>query len=129
MKLLASIILLGSFSLLISCTTSSQSPTQFASNLINKQTVTKNTNQTYPAKNPQKVALYINETTPHTAYRIIGAASVSKYNLLGMKREESTMHEMMKQLAASVGGDGLINFNSDETRLHANVIAFQKILI
>jgi len=36
---------------------------------------------------------------------------------------------MIKKLAASIGGDGLIDIQNNEKELQANVIAYQKILI
>ena len=75
------IVVMTSFTLLMSCSTSGKSPTQLASNFINNQDITTNTKESYPAKNPQRVALYTKDKTPHTAYRVIGSATVSKYNL------------------------------------------------
>lgn len=114
---------------LAGCTTKGQSTPQVASNFINRQHVITTTKETYPAKNPQTVALYTPDKTPHAPYRVIGVATVSKYNLLGMQRKDDTVHEMMKTLAASVGGDGLINISNGEESIQANIIAFQKIMI
>jgi hypothetical protein len=124
----ARIMILLTF-LLSGCATQDRYPTQMAANLINRQQVVATTTEYYPAKKPQTVSLYTHEETPHTAYRIIGLASVSKFNLFGMKREEVTLNDMMKNLAASIGGDGLINLYSNDLKMEANVIAFQKILI
>ena len=117
--------------LLGSCATthSGQSTTQVASNFIQHQNVEMTSPFKYPPKNPQNVAVYSNEKSPHTAYRVIGVAKVSKYNLLGMERQDATIHSMMKNLAASIGGDGIMNVSSNSDGLQANVIAFQKILI
>jgi hypothetical protein len=115
--------------LLISCTTQGRPPTQLASNIINRESVIQMTHDTYPAKNPQLVSLYTNNNKPHAAYRVIGVAKVSKYNILGERRQDETVHTMMKNLAASIGGDGLIDVNHTEQETQANIIAYQKILI
>ncbi len=106
-----------------------QSTTQVATNFIQQQNVEMTFPIQYPPKNPQNIAVYSNEKSPHTAYRVIGIAKVSKYNLLGMEREQATIHAMMKNLAASIGGDGIIDVSSNKEGLQAHVIAFQKILI
>ena len=115
--------------LLSACTNYYSSPTQLASNLIQRQTITKTTEESYPIKPTQSISLYTDEKTPHAAYRVIGIASVSKFNLFGKKRPEDALHEMIKKLAASIGGDGLIDIQNNEKELQANVIAYQKILI
>ncbi|RDI48775.1 YajG family lipoprotein [Aquicella lusitana] len=113
------------------CATKGQTtdPTQVASNFINRQHVVATTKDTYPAKNAKNVALFSEHKTPHAPYRVIGVATVSKYNILGMKREDETIHTMMKNLAASIGGDGIIDVSSNHESMKANIIAFQKILI
>ena len=104
-------------------------PTQMASNFINNQSVTTTTPERYPAKNPQVVSLYNDTKTPHTAYRVIGIAKVAKHNMLGVARPETEITNRMKSLAASIGGDGLINIDTNRDATQAHVIAFQKILI
>lgn len=115
--------------LLTACSSQGQSPTQLCTNFLNRQHVTPTTSGDYPAKNPQSIALYQNSDSPHAPYRIIAMASVSRHNLLGIERSEATMQTMMKQLAANMGGDGLIDVNKSPNDLKAQVIAFQKILI
>lgn len=114
---------------LSSCTATRQSTTQVAANFLNRQSVVATTNEIYPAKNPEKIAVYTPRKTPHAAYRVIGIAKISKYNMLGMQRQEQTMQDMMKNLAASIGGDGIMNVSHDPKFMHAKIIAFQKILI
>lgn len=127
MATIAATLLLGS------CSTTGQSTgpstIQTASNFINRQHIVTVTPIAYPPKNPKQVALFTPDKAPHAAYRVIGVATVSKYNALGMKRHDETMSDMMKSLAASIGGDGLINVNSNDEAMEAKVIAFQKILL
>lgn len=100
-----------------------------AANFFNKQTVVATTKQTYAPKSPSHITLYSDEHKPLSPYRIIGIATVSKRNLMGGQRGNETVDAMMKNLAASIGGDALIKTsNSDET-VKANIIQFQRILI
>jgi hypothetical protein len=96
---------------------------------LNHEQVVTTTNQVYPAKNPQHVALYNEADSPNNPYRIIGVARISKFNLLGMKRPDTTVQALMKNMAASIGGDGLMNVTHTDDMVEGNVIAFQRIMI
>jgi hypothetical protein len=111
----------------ISCTTGNPNP-QSPSDYIYKQHIAPTTNQTYPAKKPNQITLY-KKGAPYGAYRIIGVAKVAKYNLLGQKRAEATLHKMMKKLAASIGGDALIHITHSPDKIEAKVIQLQNILL
>lgn len=123
-----SLILMNVF-LLNGCANSGPYSNQTAAHLIHRESLVTTTNENYPAKNPTHVSLYKNEQKPKNPYRIIGIAKVSKFNLMGMKRQETLVNEMMKNLAASIGGDALININNNKDNMQANIIAFEKILI
>ncbi len=115
--------------LLTSCTTTNKNPTQMATNLINRQSVTPLTHQVYPAKKAETIAFYTGKIAPHSAYRIIGIASVSKKNIFGATRQDETMQKMMKKLAASMGGDGIIEVEQTNNDMQAKIIVYQKILL
>ena len=121
-------MLLVSLLFLSHCTTPHRSPTALASNFIQRQKVMTTTPDIYPKKEVKAISLYTKDKDPHQAYKIIGIASVSKFNLFGMKRKEDTLTEMIKTLAASIGGDGLIDIKNNEKQIEARVIAYQKIL-
>lgn len=116
-------------SLLSSCCHPHRSPTQLASNFIQRQQVVATTNEYYPKKNPLAVTIYNNGQAPRLPYRVIGVATISKHNLLGVQRQNQTMNNMMKTLAADFGGDGLINLNENDKTIQAHIIAYQRILI
>jgi hypothetical protein len=96
--------------------------------MINRETVTRVTHDTYPAKNPQSVSIYTNENKPNAAYRVIGMAKVSKHNLQGKERPNDTLYAMIKNLAASIGGDGIIEVHQTPQDIQAKVIVYQKLL-
>ena len=115
--------------LLGSCSAKQPTTIQTAANFINRQNVVHTTKEFYAAKDPKKITVFTQEKTPYTAYRVIGKATISKYNLLGLKREETTLKEMMKNLAASIGGDGIIDIHNNNDALQATIIQYQKILL
>lgn len=112
-----------SLALLSGCTTTN-SPTQLASNIINRQHIATSVETAYPAKKPQEVTLY--SYPPKQAYQVIGVASVYKKNILGQERKDDTIKEMMQKLAAKIGGDGLIDFVRQNDKVQASVITYQK---
>lgn len=109
------------------CTT--ESPATHANNYLNKQEFTPTTKHRYPAHNAAKIAIYDEQHSPQAAYRVIGKAKISKYNILGVKRKDATVQNMIKKLAASVGGDAVIDLNQTSDTVQANIIQYQKILI
>lgn len=120
MKLMTYMMLTGTVALLAGCATS---------NPIQRSHITAITHDTYPTKKPQNISFYTSSQKPQAAYRVIGVAEVSKTNLFGAKRSEETVNTMLRQLAASIGGDGIIDMNQQGNQIEAKVIAYQKILI
>ncbi|MBA3660702.1 MAG: hypothetical protein H0W64_03160 [Gammaproteobacteria bacterium] len=129
MRLISFIVLtIVSTTLLNGCMVKNSS-THTTKHFINQQNVTAMTKQKYPPKNPSHVKFYSGAERPQTPYRVIGVATVSKYNLIGKPRNEEIVNDMMKKLAASIGGDALINFNHKDEIIRANVIQFRRILL
>ena len=80
------------------------------------------------SKNPQQITLYDSKNTPETSYRVIGTATVSRYNLIGMQRNDVTLQQMIKTLAAANGGDGIINIERETHQISGDIIAYQAVL-
>lgn len=74
-------------------------------------------------KNPIAVAFYDNK--PTTPYKVIGTETVSKYNGVGIKRQEASIHDAMRNLAAAMGGDAIIDVMHDDKTVTGTVIGFE----
>jgi hypothetical protein len=115
--------------LLTGCSTTTQPQHHLAGNFLKRESIVATSQEKYPPKNPQHIALYPANMDPDKPYKVIGVASVSKYNLVGMQREQKTIHNIMQNLAASIGGDAIMNVTHEDDKVQAKVIAFQKILV
>ncbi len=76
-------------------------------------------------KNPLAVAVYTDKKPLKAPYTVIGQAVISNYNPGGIKRQEACIHDAMRDLAARMGGDAVINLAKDEKTVTGTVIAFQ----
>lgn len=93
---------------------------------------TQNTTQTTPTtqkiqqkKNPLEVSFYPNGQTLNTPYKVIGEAKVSKYNTGGIKRQDAIIHDTMRSVAASMGGDAIIDIKHTHKSVIGKVITYQ----
>jgi hypothetical protein len=76
-------------------------------------------------KNPLRVSFYT-KAYPKTPYTVVGEESISKFNQGGIKRQEAHLHDAMRELAAAMGGDAVIDIKSDGKSISGTVVAFQK---
>lgn len=76
-------------------------------------------------KNPLMVTVYTEKQPLPASYTILGQATISKYNRRGIKRQEAYIHDAMRALAASMGGDAVINLNKNDKTVTGTVIAYQ----
>ena len=81
-----------------------------------------------PYKDPLLVAFYAKETHLKRPYRVIGKEIVPRYNPVGFKRQTAAVHDIMRRLAASIGGDAVINIHSDDEKFEGTVVSYQKVL-
>jgi hypothetical protein len=76
-------------------------------------------------KNPLTVSFYSKERLK-IPYTIIGEESISKFNQGGNKRQEASIRDGMRELAAAMGGDAVINIKHDANTISGTVVAYQK---
>jgi hypothetical protein len=75
-------------------------------------------------KNPIEVSVYNNGKNPSSPYTIIGEAKVSNYNRVGIKRQDAVIHDAMRTVAASMGGDAIIDIKRTNKSVMGKVIAY-----
>jgi hypothetical protein len=78
-------------------------------------------------KDPVNVS-FLNRQVPDRPFKVLGEAKVEKYNAVGIKRQEATIRDLMREQAASLDGDAIINIKNDEKTITATVIAYKKML-
>lgn len=78
-------------------------------------------------KDPIAVTFYSKGQKPTNRYTVVGKGTVSKYNNVGIKRQTASLHDAMRNLAAAMGGDAVINIIHDDKTITGTVIAYQKI--
>lgn len=122
MRILNLFILAGISVTLASCSTlNTTHPTNdHAQNLKQKTSANKKCR-----KNPMTVSFYQTTESLNIPYTIIGNETISKYNTVGIKRQQATIHDAMRTLAASMGGDAIVNIRHDENTVSGTVIAYQ----
>ncbi len=80
---------------------------------------------THQQKNPLKVTFYT-KGQPKEPYTVLGEESISKFNLGGSKRQEANIRDGMRELAAAMGGDAVINIKNNGSAISGTVVAYQK---
>lgn len=76
-------------------------------------------------KSPYAVKVYPKGINPNNPYKVLAKKSVSKYNLAGNKRPEALVHDALCDMAASMGGDAVINVTRDDSKVTGEVVAFE----
>jgi hypothetical protein len=78
-------------------------------------------------KDPVNVS-FLKSIAPDRPYRILGQAQVAKFNMSGVKRQEATIRDLMREQAASLDGDAVVNIRKTDKMITATVIAYKKVL-
>lgn len=76
-------------------------------------------------KNPLAIKVYSEQKSLNKPYTVLGKAAISRFNPGGIKRQEAYMREAMRDLAASMGGDAVINLDKNGKMVTGTVITFQ----
>ncbi len=78
-----------------------------------------------PVINPISVTLYTGKQKPHKPYVVLGHETVSKYNMVGIKRQEANLKDSIRHLAATRGGDAVIEITNHPDSISYTVISYK----
>ncbi|HSW93607.1 MAG TPA: hypothetical protein VLJ15_04540 [Gammaproteobacteria bacterium] len=89
------------------------------------QTTTGTPKVTTPKKDPIAVSVYPVGKKLATPYTVLGEAKVSNYNASGIKRQDAVIHDAMRTMAASMGGDAVIDIKRTGKAVIGKVVIWQ----
>lgn len=112
---LVSATVLGSI-LLVGCTSTKTHKTTASAALQPEKAV---------IKNPMAITLYTGKQKPGQPYVVLGHETVSKYNRVGIKRQEANLKDSMRHLAATKGGDAVIEITNLGDSISYTVISYK----
>lgn len=92
---------------------------------VNKETKPTTLSKKTTLKNPMSIALYTGEKKPNKPYVIIAKKTISKFNQVGIKRQEANIRDVMRHTAANIGGDAVIDISNDANSVTGTIIAFK----
>ena len=79
------------------------------------------TSKQFPPTNPDAVKIYLT-ANPNTPFEEIGRVSVDKYSMMGTSRSGDVIYKNLREKAASIGGDAIINITEDFASMSGVVI-------
>lgn len=80
-------------------------------------------------KNPISVTIYTGKQKPEKPYVVLSHESVSKYNIVGIKRQEANLKDSIRHLAAKRGGDAVIEIKNHLDSISYTVISYKNSVI
>lgn len=73
-------------------------------------------------KDPSTIALLKGAYEEDSHYTVIGKATVSKYDVAGIKRQKAIIKDRLRELAASIGGDAIIHVKNKGKNVIGTVV-------
>lgn len=80
----------------------------------------------YAQTDPAKVQIFYGDNKPARRYTVIGNLTVTTDNFIGANRNEADIVKDVKEKAASIGGDAVINATRGMTTINGTVIRYNK---
>jgi hypothetical protein len=70
---------------------------------------------------PESITL-LNTEPPTTKYKVIGQVAVNRYNKVGVKRQKAIINDLIRNKAASLGGDAVVNIHKNSNLTTGEVV-------
>jgi len=87
-------------------------------------TAMRTSNESYPAKDPANVKIFLSEK-PSQKYKEIGKVTVDKYGMISIvPASGDKVNQLLREEAAKIGGDAIINVSEDFASVSGVVIVF-----
>jgi hypothetical protein len=93
------------------------------------QTTNSSSSAQCPHKKDPITVSFLSNQKPARPYQVIGTTVVAKYNTVGIKRQEAIIRDLIRQQAASLGGDAVIDVKHNGNAISATVIAYKQVLV
>ncbi len=77
-----------------------------------------------PKKSPIAIQVYPKGLKPAESYKVLGKESVPQYNLGGIKRQQASIHDSLRDIAASLGGDAIIDIQPSDSTVSGTIVSF-----
>ncbi len=110
------------FLILSSCTTVQDISTK-TKDIFTRHGVTRVKGKAYSPTNPHFVVLTTVKVITRP-YEVIGHVSVKRYNLVGIKRQQGVIDDLMKEDASKIGGNAIVNIKKTMKTEIGDVIRF-----
>ena len=89
-------------------------------------TAMRTSSETYAAKDPANVKIFLSEK-PADKYKEIGKVTVDKYGMISLvPASGDEINRLLREEAAKIGGDAIINITEDFASMSGVVIVFAK---
>jgi hypothetical protein len=77
-----------------------------------------------PLKDPYTVKVYSPHEQLLAPYKVIGQATISKFKAGGIKRQKACIQDSLRNVAAAMGGDAVIDLALNDKTVTGTVIAY-----
>ncbi len=75
-----------------------------------------------PPTNPDEVTIYLADKKPPFPYETIGRVSADRHSVVGLDRPRDEIYKDLREKAASIGGDAVINITEFSGSLSGVVV-------
>ncbi len=76
-------------------------------------------------KTPEMIKFFPEGSKIQHHYKVIARETISKFNPVGIKRQEAVIHDALCNRAASMGGDAIINITRDDKKVTGDIVTFE----